>query len=264
MKSSVTPKVTIMLKKQIIPLLFLATLNIWFAECSIKKDTLSAGIAKLKKNVTQQTVSLQNKRFLEKPPSYLSSMDGKKRLYLLLAEYNENNPKLFFSRLTHIPKESVDLWGLVLSEKSGEEIEWDMIRLGLAIINPLFIDSLYNKPEEYKYIKRIKTIPGNAANDWKTALIPFDEEDNLPVSNSLLVMMNLDILFNESGIKNDILQKAITRLKHLEPKSIARLASILKCENMKLFAANIVVEDAFFDGDTFQEKIVEQSLTDKK
>jgi hypothetical protein len=95
--------------------------------------------------------------------------------------------------------------------------------------------------------------------------MPFDEDDNVPAANALLILVNMDSFFDKSGhLKNDILQSVITRLKRLEPKTIARLAEIVKCGNMKLFSANIAAENAFFDGDIFKEAMVEQTLTKEK
>ena len=253
------------LSKKAVLLSFLVVLNFCFSGCgNDKKKSFATAIAELKKNANPDKGSVKIKRFLEAPPTFIQ-MTEKKRLFLLLVEYDESSRKLFLGRLRNIPKEVVDSWGHALSEKSGEDIDEDIAFHCLPNINSFFSDSLYNKSVETKYLSRLKSIPANIVNDWKSALTSFDDDDNRPTSNTLLIMINLDLLFTGSGLNTEVAQKILTRLKHLETKSITKLASLLKYDNLKLFAANIASEAAFFeDNDVFKESMVEQSLTASK
>lgn len=246
-----------MIKKQIALLLFLVFLSAWLTACGSKRDeSFAAAILRLKKS-SPTLVSSKNARYLEKPSSFGGGAGA--NAFMLLAEYDEPNRKIYLSRTESLSKESLGLWSIALSEKS-DEVDPPVVFQRLAHVEFLFSNNRYDTSIEDKYLQRLRGFPKDVLNDWSKALAPFDGDDYFPVSNTLLVMINLDPLFDGSSLRNDALKRVLARVKRLQPKSIAPLAATLKCENMKLFAASIATEDAFFMEEIFQEELVAKSI----
>ncbi len=252
-----------MQKKQITQLLLLPVLIVCLAGCgNNKKEKINEAVTRLKKNITQQLVSINNKAFIERAYAYGSS--DRANLFMLLANYDKANRELLMGRIRGLSNEIIDSWTQILSQKNGDDIDRSEIGRRLPHFDFLFTDSNYNKSSAEKYKQRINEIPTNTLNDWQAAIDPFDKGDDYPRANALLVLVTIESLFNGADLKKEVLQKTLGRLKILQPDSLAKLADTMDCRNRKLFVANIAVEDAFFEKDIFQGAAIEQSLMDKR
>jgi len=188
------------------------------------------------------------------------SKDSKERLaaFLVLVQYGGKNVDLYIARTKSVSRQSLDAWRQALSNKSGESIGSELMFLCLPHVEGLFRKGAFQQPTSEAYLRRITGIPDAALETWVEALKRFDKGDHFPVSNTLLLMVQTEMLFQGTTFQENSGKPVLERLGVLSPASLKEMGKRMECPNLKVLAVLLATEEDLFDGQILRKEAATQ------
>ncbi len=226
------------------------------------EDAAVAAAARVRKQLSER---LDNKgQVLERPRITGLSSSNPERLaaFLLLAQYGGRNVDSYTARIKSVPAASLDAWSTALSNKSAESIGKELMFVCLPHVEGLFTRDRFQQTTSEVYLRRLVAIPGPIVKTWTEVLRRLDDEDELPVSNTLLLMVQTEEMFEGSAFQESLAKPVFERLNALRPAPLQAMAKRMEQRNLKLLAILLAAEEDLFDGQTLRMEAV-RSLSRK-